>query len=202
MDSSIIQNSMGSLQKALMCLTSAMYDPMIHAIVNKDQLRDAWSTGQLISKEWLLREIKRFDIDDVLVVGGWFGLLARAIQFETQAQTTTLDIDGIAHTVASRVMGDPNHSLHADMYKVDYSPYSCVVNTSLEHIGDPRAWSKLVYPDTIVVAQSNNARHIKEHINCVDSADELATSLNLRDIHFAGELVFPMYTRYMVIGTK
>jgi hypothetical protein len=77
-----------------------------------------------------------------------------------------------------------------------------VINTSLEHIPNVRQWIDEIDAGTLIVAQSNNARHVPDHVNCVDSVTELERSLNLSETLYADELVFPMYTRYMVIGIK
>ena len=49
--------------------------------------------------------------------------------------------------------------------------------------------------------QSNNYFELEEHINCVHTANELASKVNFS--HFKTfELEMPKYTRFMIIGKK
>ena len=52
----------------------------------------------------------------------------------------------------------------------------------------------------IVAIQSNDYREVEDHINCVDSAEELADQYNIRKLWFSGQLKFPAYNRFMAIG--
>jgi trans-aconitate methyltransferase len=156
-----------------------------------------------MSKKWLLDNLQSwFPSGKLIVVGGWIGLLARAINTFPNVRADSLDISQQATEVARAVLAHEGNAILSDMYDFNYDDYQCVVNTSGEHIPDLGEWMKLIKPGTVVVVQSNNARHIPDHINCVDCAAELERSLNLSETLYAGELVFPMYTRYMVIGIK
>lgn len=170
------------------------------------------SSGQLMSKKWLIEEfaekleghIDDMKIDQVAVVGGWVGILAAALSnLADWVKVDSLDLCPKATEVAGHTLSKyRGEALLGDMYDFDYSPYQCVVNTSAEHIPDLPNWVGLLAPGTFVVVQSNNARHVPEHCNCVDSADELKALLGLSEVMYAGELEFPMYTRYMIIGRK
>ena len=196
--------SLNAVEQAIIAFTNALYQPQCFAAVTKEEMRDALSSGQLMSKKWLLYKMSKYlnDNKNVIVVGGWIGLLARAINALGDVRADSLDISEHATEVARAVLLNHGAAILADMYDFDYQNYQCVVNTSAEHIPDIGEWMQLIKPGTLVVVQNNNARHIPEHINCVDSAAELERSLNLSQTLYADELVFPMYTRYMVIGIK
>ena len=202
MHSSLIKLS--AIDSAIIDFTSSLYDPKCFASVTQEEMRDALSSGQLISKQWLLRQLSEIDhdIQRAVVVGGWVGLLATAIEYSNPSLTVdSVDLDEKATMVATSTMGKcKGDAILGNMYEMDYGPYQCVINTSAEHIPDVTEWISLLKPNTLVVVQSNNARHVPDHINCVDSHHELVEMLNLSTVYFAGELVFPMYTRYMVIG--
>lgn len=202
------------VELAIIDFTNAMYDPNVFDFISKEEIRDALSSGQLLSKKWLVdRFIHKLGFewvysDDpkvpVLVVGGWVGLLAQSLNHAREAFIVdSLDISVKATKVASRVMaGGKGRAILGDMYDFDYSNYQVIVNTSAEHIPDVTAWSNKIPLGTSVVVQSNNARNIFEHVSCVDSAEELVDLLDLTEVHFAGYITFPMYTRFMVIGKK
>lgn len=197
---------LNTIVSAVISLTSSLYDPICFALISKDELRDAMSSGQLISKQWLLDKLYLIPDDNynVAVVGGWVGLMARAIAIHNTNMTVdSIDIIDSCTTIARQTLSNTKgKAITSDMYQFDYSPYTCVVNTAAEHIAEIRSWVDLMSPGTYIIVQSNNARHIADHINCVDSAEELKEQLNLSEVYFCDELVFTMYTRYMVIGKK
>ena len=203
---------LNSIEEAIIAFTNGLYAPGIIDLVTKEEMRDMLSSGQLMSKKWLISEVAEklgghiddLKIDQVAVVGGWVGILAAALgNLADWMKVDSVDICPKATEVASHTLSNfRGEAILGDMYALDYSPYQCVVNTSAEHIPDLPQWVGLLVPGTFVVVQSNNARHVPEHCNCVDSADELKALLGLSEVLYADELVFPMYTRYMVIGRK
>lgn len=192
------------IERAIISITSALYDNQINALISKDELRDLFSEGQLVSKSWLLQQISGLtNIRNILVCGGWFGFLARALwEQNNNLSITSVDTNPIATTVAGHILHNKGAALLADMNQIDYTGFDCVINTSLEHITSTQAWLSLIPPKTTVIVQSNDAFSIKDHINCHKSAEDLLDDLSLQKILFAGALPFSMYTRWMVIGVK
>lgn len=194
------------LDRAIIRLTNALYDQSCFDLMSKEEMRDALSSGQLISKKWLIDTLRETNFTPMkaVVVGGWVGLIASALNEQKgQYVADSLDIDSKAAHIATHVLqGSLGKSILGDMYDFNYKDYGLVINTSMEHIGDTASWIDLIDAGTLIVAQSNNARHVPDHVNCVDSAEELERSLNLSETLYAGELIFPMYTRYMVIGRR
>lgn len=194
-------------ERTLIDFTNALYDTRVLDSVSKEEIRDVLSSGQVMSKKWLLEELHRQFIFDsatnIVVCGGWVGFLTQLLNNSSPfIFADTLDISKDAITAADVVTGSTGKStsICADMYAFDYNKYDIVINTSSEHIPDLKEWTSKIKKGTTVVLQSNNARHIKEHISCVDSAEELAEKAGLEECFYLGELIFPMYTRYMVIG--
>jgi hypothetical protein len=197
------------MTRTVIDFTNALYYEDNIDLIRKEEMRDLLSSGQLISKAWLVEKFaehlffERTNLfDRVLVCGGWVGFLAQLINnsFST-LEADSIDISEESTRIAKGVMVGGNAIL-GDMYAVDYTPYSVIVNTSAEHIPDVPAWSNGIPQGKFVVVQSNDARHIEEHISCVDSAEELAEKLQLSEVYFAGSQKFNMYTRFMVIGKK
>jgi hypothetical protein len=203
------------VELAVIDFTNAMYDDKVFSLIAKEEIRDALSSGQLISKKWLLDVCEHklgleFVCDDhpevpIIVVGGWVGLLAQSLNHLRDCITAdTLDINADTTRIARQVLTHHPRAraITGDMHDFDYSPYQVVVNTAAEHIPDVKAWSNKIPKGTTLIVQSNDARHVAEHVSCVDSAWELADLLDLETVTYAEFLTFSMYTRFMVIGKK
>ena len=190
------------IEYSIIQLTSALYDSKCMDSISKEQLRDALSSGQLISKKWLLDELNKVHITGKgIVVGGWVGLLACAIEHMTDISIDSLDIDPQSIRIAHSTLGKSSGvAILADMYDFDYTNYDFVINTSTEHIPDIQQWLSGIKKGTTVCLQSNNAFMIDSHINCVNDIEEFLSKVQLTEILYSGEYVFPMYTRYMIIG--
>jgi hypothetical protein len=56
-------------------------------------------------------------------------------------------------------------------------------------------------PTCLYVLQSNNMHHLEEHVNCVNSEDELAETSEITEVVYKGSMVMANgYKRFMVIG--
>ena len=77
-----------------------------------------------------------------------------------------------------------------------------VINTSCEHITQLQYddWLSNIPESSLVLVQSNNYE-ILEHIRIANNLDEFKEQSKLNAL-WSGELELPLYTRYMVIGTR
>ena len=83
------------------------------------------------------------------------------------------------------------------------SNYDLIINTSCEHMY-PMKKIKELNPDLKAwfVLQSTNENKFEDHINCVNSAEELAQQSEMKEVLYQGEkLLNNGMTRFMVIGT-
>jgi hypothetical protein len=176
---------------------------------------DAISKGQLASKVWALKSLwSQIDRKDakIAVCGGWYGTLpALALDndayFPLRPNFYSIDIDPDCEPVAKKlnarsIARGAFTAITANMYEHDYSAYDVIINTSCEHIDNIENWLTLIPARTQVLLQNNNFFDHMEHVNCVASLDEFIAKAPLSKISYAGEMVLPLYTRYMVIGTK
>ena len=86
-------------------------------------------------------------------------------------------------------------ALVKDAQDIEFSgSKNLLINSSAEHM------STINISSGIVAIQSNDYREVEDHINCVDSAEELADQYNIRKLWFSGQLKFPAYNRFMAIG--
>jgi hypothetical protein len=170
---------------------------------------DAFWSGQLKSKEWLIsnlrRHVKKFVTVDIH--GGWVGVLASML-FQSDVpilSIRSIDIDPSCEPVASNMnkieeMVGKFRAVTADMCSIR-SDADVVINTSCEHITQEQydLWLSGMPHNTLLVLQSNNY-NIPEHVRVANSLEEFKIQCGDIDILWAGELELPLYTRWMIIG--
>ena len=177
-----------------------------------DPLRtmDAFWSGQLKSKEWLIRNlrdhVKQFVTIDIH--GGWVGVLASML-FQSNVPVKSIrsvDIDPTCEPIASMMNKQEEivsrfRAVTADMCAIR-SDADVIINTSCEHITQDQyeLWLSGLPHGSLLVLQSNNY-NIEEHIRIANSLDEFKAQCGI-DVMWAGELELPLYTRYMVIGKQ
>ena len=186
--------------------TNALYSTLVEFAPRYDEFRDMFSSGQIRSKEWILRELIKIDAfhqrKEFVIAGAWFGTLGLMIKYRfPSVKVTMLDIDPrCEHFINNMIYDNPDlKSVTGDMYEYHYKE-DIIVNTSCEHIENVREWLNIVPLDKMVILQSNNYIEGSGHINCVHSEEEFVEQTGLSKILYSGKLEMPMYTRYMVIG--
>ena len=171
---------------------------------------DAFWSGQLKSKEWLIKNlrnhVKKFVTIDIH--GGWVGTLASML-FQSNVPVKNIrsvDIDPSCESIATMMnkkeeMVGRFRAVTADMCAIR-SDADVIINTSCEHITQDQyeLWLSGLPHGSLLVLQSNNY-NIEEHIRIANSLDEFKAQCGI-DVMWAGELELPLYTRYMVIGKQ
>lgn len=172
---------------------------------------DAFWSGQLKSKEWLIvnlrKHVKKFVSVDIH--GGWVGVLASML-FQSEVPITNIrsvDIDPSCEPIAINMnkveeMVGKFHAVTADMCTIR-SDADVVINTSFEHITQDQyeLWLSGLPYNSLIVLQSNNY-NIPEHVRIAQDLEEFKQQSNLNNILFAGELELPLYKRFMIIGKQ
>lgn len=172
-------------------------------------LESFWK-GQVNSKIWLIKNLS-FIVDDfpkkIVIHGGWNGVLSTLLFNSDIAirHITSLDIDPnceeIAKTINKRQeMEGRFAAITADMCEFKNYTADIVINTSCEHITDEQiqSWFENIPKGALVVMQSNNYFELDEHINCVNSSEELAAKVIMKSRTY--EFETPKYKRFMIIG--
>lgn len=171
---------------------------------------DAFWSGQLRSKEWLIDNLRKNVSGTVSIdiYGGWVGVLASML-FQSGMHLKTIrsiDIDPSCETIATMMnkleeMGGRFCAITADMCDIS-GLADVIVNTSCEHITQDQynIWLDKMPLDSTIVVQSNNYK-IPEHIRIANNLEEFIQQSNLSTI-WCGELELPLYTRYMIIGKR
>ena len=180
---------------------------------------DAFWSGQIKSKEWLISALELvvhpkvdcvmptpFSID---IHGGWVGVLASMI-FQSRipvASIRSIDIDPVCESIAT-VMNKLEEiegkfkAVTADMCNLR-SDADIIVNTSCEHITQDQyeLWLAGLPHNSLLILQSNNY-DIPEHVRTAIDIEQFKIQCRLSKIIWAGELELPLYKRFMVIGQK
>lgn len=185
-----------------MCAIRESQDPM--------RTMDAFWSGQLKSKEWLIKNLRKH-VDKFVTVdihGGWVGVLASML-FQSEVPVSSIrsiDIDPSCESIATTMnkreeMVGMFRAVTADMCNIR-SDADVIINTSCEHItqDDYDLWLSGLPHNSLLVLQSNNY-DIPEHIRTAQSLDEFVEQCGV-NVLWKGELELPLYTRWMVIGKK
>jgi len=184
-------------------------------------LGEALNKNQIACKMWLadaLVETVGPRLGRVLILGGWFGVLAAVLLHDRRfaiAQVESVDIDPRCAPVAlalnaTHVRAGRFTARTADMLKVDYdrAPEEAagapdvVVNTSCEHLDAFSRWYDRIPSGQLLVLQSNDYYACREHVNCVPDLAAFRAQAPLSGLLFEGERKLRRYTRFMLIGRK
>jgi hypothetical protein len=178
---------------------------------NPMRTMDAFWSGQIKSKEWLINcldEHVHFG-SSIDIHGGWVGLLA-SMMFQSNIPVTcirSVDIDPHCEHIATEMnrleYNDGKFkAVTGDMINIR-SDCDIIINTSTEHIthDEYELWLSGLPQNSLIVIQNNNYFECEEHINCKHDLQEFIHSSGLT-VKFAGELKLAKYTRFMIIGTK
>jgi len=169
---------------------------------------DAFWRGQMQSKEWLCKELRKHVNKYVTVDihGGWVGVLASMI-FQSDVPVLNIrsvDIDPSCEPIAN-IMNKPEEmvgkfrAVTANMCNIR-SDADVVINTSCEHITQDEydLWLSGIRYDSLIVLQSNNYE-IPEHVRTAKNLEMFKEQSQL-NVLYAGELDLPLYKRFMIIG--
>lgn len=177
---------------------------------------DAFWSGQLKSKEWLIDALemavhpqvdcvmpKPFAID---IHGGWVGVLASML-FQSRIPVATIrsiDIDPTCEPIATMMNKKEEiegkfRAVTSDMCTIR-SDSDIIINTSCEHITQDQfdLWKSGIPNNSLLVLQSNDY-NIPEHVRIAANLEEFKKQCDI-NVKWAGKLELPLYTRFMVIG--
>jgi hypothetical protein len=177
-------------------------------------LSEALFDEQVLSKLWLLDhlfDLEPFERADILVLGGWCGVLPWLAHLTGRGTNTiwkSIDFDAGVGSIGRRAFGRhvPNVSfVYCDIYDLDYHQLArkqplVVINTICEHLAAFDAWRSMLPAGVLTVLQSNNYRGCPDHVNCVDSTMELVAKARFSEVLFVDSLPLSLFTRFMVIG--
>jgi hypothetical protein len=170
---------------------------------------DAFWSGQLKSKEWLITNLRK-NVNKFVSIdihGGWVGVLASML-FQSDIYVTnirSIDIDPTCEPIATMMnkreeMAGRFRADTADMCAIR-SDADVIINNSCDHITQDQfeLWKSGIPHNSLLVLQSNNY-DIPEHIRTAQNLHNFIEQCDLGTVLWAGELELPLYKRFMVIG--
>lgn len=171
---------------------------------------DAFWSGQIRSKLWLIEELSCFvdEPNTIDICGGWNGVLASMI-FQSSIPVKSIrsvDLDPSCEETArtmnkSEEIAGKFRAVTANMCDIRCDA-DVVINTSCEHLSqnDYDIWLSRLPQNSLIVLQSNDYK-IDEHVRVCDSLEQFINQSGI-DVKYSGEFELPLYTRYMIIGYR
>lgn len=181
--------------------------------------------NQISSKLWLVDELSKIPELNVKpikleIVGSWFGWpLVQMLSDKFEVDNIQMyDMDKNVCRVSYQyreIFGynkDQIGITTANYWQRSNrkSPADLVINCSSEHMLESFYKYPIYKKDCIFAIQSNNMKHIAEHINCVDNEEELIKKHKIKEILYAGQqdtiewdgfkIKKTDHKRFMVIG--
>lgn len=194
--------------------------------------RDCFSRGQLESKLWLVKELKKTkqDLGTVFLCAGWYATLATML-FESGIKVDKIrsfDVDETTVDIAEtfnkpwftdqwrfKALIDDIHNINYEQHTWQYWSNAnnrmsypiadipdTIINTSCEHIENFTEWYDKIPVGKLVILQGNDFFEIKEHVNCSVNLNEFSNKAPMTTVLYEGELELPKYKRFMKIGFK
>jgi hypothetical protein len=182
---------------------------------------DAFSSGQVQSKLWLVRELEEFLSKEgtakkyhIWILGGWYGVTNFIIRTRGQipiSKVRSFDCDPECEPIADKIndlwvwQDWQFKALTQDINNLDWSdPPDIVINTSVEHIHG-RAWYDSIPSGTILALQSTDMPH-EDHHHTYAGLDEFTADWNLSAAPVKKVKVFEYddwgFRRFLAIGRK
>ncbi len=171
---------------------------------------DCLSKGQLYSKLWVIKELKKLNLNlgNIHLYCGWYGIIADMLISNIELnKIRSFDIDPECEKIADDI--NIQHVINKWKFKAytkDINNFKkvkadTIINLSCEHMKDNN-WFEKIQEDKYVILQNNNFIKIKDHINCVYGVGDMIIKYPLKQVYFAGELNLVDYKRFMIIGIK
>ena len=176
------------------------------------RLLDSSTKSQLQSKLWLADELEKLNLHfkKVAIIGGWFAQYITPLLIDNfnVDSVHNYDIDKDAQIISYKFnrrykeQGKYQAFTRNVFIKPFNENYDMIINTSCEHMYHMKKFKELnLALNPIYILQSTNDTKYDDHINCVNSAEELTKQADLKEIYFSGLKVLDNgMTRFMVIG--
>lgn len=187
---------------------------------------NAWSDSQIASKLWLCQNLELLcesvpyskHNHRIAVYAGWYGILPFMLltrdNIEYVQWIRSIDIDPVCEPIADEInchwvmeewkFKATTKDVNEQRWTMPYSDPTIVINTSTEHF-DKQDWFFKIPKGVIVAVQSTNMED-QDHINTVNSLEELKNRYPMSKVDYSGVKQFSYpnknFQRFMIIGQK
>ena len=187
---------------------------------------DSMNQSQLESKLWIIQELIKLEIEPkrVAILAGWYAQYIVPLlydNFESLQFAENYEIDQdvkrlsykfnkrlkedkkyeitIRNVMFDRIHGSWQHGSGGHQLDVDI-----IINCACEHMYPMWKFKELNKPvlrNPMYILQSSDDDQYSDHINCVNSEEELIDQARIKDVMYSGaKLLSNKSTRFMVIG--
>lgn len=182
-----------------------LYDDSIKNLVSLEEVRDAFHTNQILSKNQAIAAYDTIHKDGIkiLYIGSWFGILTNYLLQHYDVFVTEIDMDMRCNTISKRL--NFVHSKYVGNFVADINvfdrmhDYNTIINLSTEHMSTD--WFSRVPSGTRLVMQSNNLQ-IDDHVNNCKDLDEMKQKYPLQHTSYENTLELNVFNRFTIAGIK
>jgi len=187
------------------------------------RMLDSMNQSQLESKLWIIQELIKLEIKPkrVAILAGWYAQYITALlydNFESLQFVENYEIDQdvkrLSYKFNKRLKEDKKYlitilnvmfsRIHASWHGGKKLEIDTIINCACEHMYPMwkfRELNKPVLRNPIYVLQSSDDDQHSDHINCVNSEEELIDQAGIKDVMYSGAIFLSnKSTRFMVIG--
>jgi hypothetical protein len=187
------------------------------------RMLDSMNQSQLESKLWIIQELIKLEIKPkrVAILAGWYAQYIAPLlydNFESLQFVENYEIDEdvkrLSYKFNKRLKEDKKYlitilnvmfsRIHASWHDGKKLEIDTIINCACEHMYPMwkfRELNKPVLRNPIYVLQSSDDDQHSDHINCVNSEEELIDQAGIKDVMYSGaKLLSNKSTRFMVIG--
>ena len=187
------------------------------------RVMDSMNQSQLESKLWIIQELIKLEIKPkrVAILAGWYAQYIVPLlydNFESLEFVENYEIDQdvkrLSYKFNKRLKEDKKYRITIrnvmfDKIQEGWHPVhklgmDTIINCACEHMYPMwkfRELNKTIQKNPLYILQSSNDEQHEDHINCVNSEEELIDQARIKDVmYFGSKILSNNSTRFMVIG--
>ena len=179
------------------------------------RVMDSLNSSQLQSKLWLIEELNCLEIKptNVCLIAGWYAQYVVPLLLDTFSSIQLIENFEIDKDIREMTYRFNKRFKDEDKYRVviknimfkelsKEQDFDLVINCACEHMFPMWKFREInEEQDPVYVLQSSDDDTHDDHINCVQSADELIEQARIVDVLYSGSIkLHNGTTRFMVIG--
>ena len=179
------------------------------------RVMDSMNQSQLESKLWIIQELIKLEIKPkrVAILAGWYAQYIVPLlydNFESLEFVENYEIDQdvkrLSYKFNKRLKEDKKYRtlITNVMFDRIQSGMDTIINCACEHMYPMwkfRELNETFQKNPLYILQSSNDEQHEDHINCVNSEEELIDQARIKDVIYSGSKILSnKSTRFMVIG--
>lgn len=179
------------------------------------RVMDSLNSSQLQSKLWLIEELNWLEIKptNVCLIAGWYAQYVVPLLLDTFPSIQLIENFEIDKDIREMTYRFNKRFKDEDKYRVviknimfkelsKEQDFDLVINCACEHMFPMWKFREInEEQDPVYVLQSSDDDTHDDHINCVQSTDELIEQARIVDVFYSGSIkLHNGTTRFMVIG--